>query len=174
MHLQNKDKQLMQYTLANLLVIENIAHFFIQNDITAYRDPIGGHLRHIIEHYETLIFRKSDSINYDSRVRDALLEDSPIEAVNRIKAINQKLQESTIFEIDEILKVSSVGGAFGEYLFTNVSSVGREICFLNSHCIHHFAIIKPICIKLGVPIDEYFGYAPSTIAHLTSQKLEAL
>ena len=145
-----------------MLVIENIAHFFIQNDITAYRDPIGGHLRHIIEHYETLIFRKSDSINYDSRVRDALLEDSPIEAVNRIKAINQKLQESTIFEIDEILKVSSVGGAFGEYLFTNVSSVGREICFL------------PICIKLGVPIDEYFGYAPSTIAHLTSQKLEAL
>ena len=39
----------------------------------------------------------------------------------------------------------------------------RELQFLLSHTIHHYALIAVICNHLGVPLDPAFGVAPSTL-----------
>lgn len=172
MALQNTDQQLVEYTAINLIALKKLALFFVHGNTGSYHNSIGGHIRHIIEHYDALVFRNSSQINYDLRKRDELLESSPTEAVERIEKLVKQLNEYTILEIEESIEVSCVGGSNGEYLFSSQSTVGRELFFLNSHCVHHLAIIKPICKQFEIPLDEHFGYAPSTIAYLESQKLE--
>lgn len=174
MTVNNSDQQLIDYAVTNLMALEKLAQFFSIKNTQLYSESIGGHIRHIIEHYESLIFRESAQVNYDLRKRDEYLEQNVHEVIRRIRLLVKELHEKIILQIQETVSVSCSGGSHGEYLFTNQSSVGRELCFLNSHCIHHLAIIKPICHQIDIPLDEYFGYAPSTIAYLESQKSEAL
>ena len=43
-----------------------------------YLRPVGVHLRHVIEHYEALLYpAEAGVVDYDSRPRDALLEQDP-------------------------------------------------------------------------------------------------
>lgn len=174
MTLAHSKMQLIEYTIVNLQSLEPLARFFLDQNITHYRHPIGEHIRHIIEHYEALILSESSSINYDARARDEFLEKSPAEAIQRIGRLCKQLQKWTVLELEQIVEISSTAGVLGETAFINASSRGRELCVLNSHAIHHLAIIKPVCLQLAIPLDEYFGFAPSTIAYLESQKLEAL
>lgn len=174
MTLHNSDQQLIDYTVTNLLVLDKLAQFFLPRNTQAYSESIGGHIRHIIEHYESLILRESDQINYDLRKRDEYLEQNANEVERRVRLLIQELRGNILLQIEDPVSVSCSGGSHGEHLFANLSSVGRELCFLNSHCIHHLAIIKPICNQLDIPMDQYFGYAPSTIAYLESQKMETL
>jgi hypothetical protein len=44
------------------------------------------------------------------------------------------------------------------------STIKRELQFLVSHTVHHFAIIKPLLLRDGVAVDDRFGVAPSTLA----------
>jgi hypothetical protein len=171
---QTKEQQLIEYTVKNLQSLERLADFFLTKNPGAYKDSIGGHLRHIIEHYEALILRDSNLIDYDARVRDEVLEESPGVAISRLEMLIHELKQETMMQIEYPVEVNCAGGQSGEFQFSHVSSIGRELCFLNSHCVHHLAIIKPICRKYGIPLDEYFGYAPSTIAYLESQKMEVL
>jgi hypothetical protein len=166
--------KIIKYTKRSLENLQSLAQFFIDKDEDSYADSVGAHIRHIIEHYEALIFRNSEQINYDERARNELLENDPAEVVRQIKNMMRILERLKTSEIDHPLQVSCSGGSLGQDKYTYSSNVGRELCFLNSHCVHHLAIIKPTCMKLGVPLDEYFGYAPSTIAFLESQKMEAL
>jgi hypothetical protein len=46
------------------------------------------------------------------------------------------------------------------------TSVGRELVFVLSQTAHHNALIGVMAKTLGVPLPEFFGYAPSTIAYL--------
>ena len=173
MTLKNTNKQIIEYAVANLKILQNLALFFDKENSYSYCNSVGGHLRHIIEHYEALAFKKSSQINYDLRERDEFLEKNPAEAVERIEIVIKRLYKCTSLEIELTIDVDCVGGIHGEYIFSSQSTVGRELCFLNSHCIHHLAIIKPICKQFAIPLDKYFGFAPSTIAYLESQKLEA-
>ena len=45
------------------------------------------------------------------------------------------------------------------------SSVERELQFLRSHTVHHFALIAVILRLSGVEPDEQFGVAPSTLRY---------
>lgn len=165
-------QQLLDYTASSLNALQKLAKHFEQNNVSAYRDPIGSHIRHLIEHYEALIYRNTFVVDYDARQRDEVLEQNPSEANLRIAALCQKLQAWAALDLDQTISVSSLGGSLGESAFITTSSIGRELCFLNSHAVHHLALVKPACQKLGIAVDEYFGFAPSTIAYLESQKAE--
>lgn len=173
MNKSSNHQQLLDYTSSSLNVLQKLAEFFEKKDVSAYRDPIGNHIRHLIEHYEALIYSNKFMVDYDVRERDEVLEEDPSEAIRRLDALRQKLHAYTSLDMDQPITVRSLGGSLGEAVFSNTSSIGRELCFLNSHNVHHLAILKPICQKMEIPLDEYFGYAPSTIAYLESQKLEA-
>lgn len=46
------------------------------------------------------------------------------------------------------------------------SSLGRELVFLHSHSVHHFALIVIIVIILkqrGITVEQNFGIAQSTL-----------
>jgi hypothetical protein len=171
--LLKNDQQLIEYAIFTLRSLDKLAGHFSQRLETAYRDPIGAHVRHIIEHFEVLIFSQEPKINYDARQRDALLEESPKEVSRRILILCDRLKEIDSDKLKEPIEVISLGGELGQYVFSNQSTIGRELCFLNSHAIHHLAIIKPFCKQYDLPLNEYFGFAPSTIAYLESQKMEA-
>jgi hypothetical protein len=53
------------------------------------------------------------------------------------------------------------------------SSISRELQFLSSHAVHHFALIAMTLRAEGVPMDPDFGMAPSTLRHLASKTAEA-
>jgi hypothetical protein len=48
------------------------------------------------------------------------------------------------------------------------SSVSRELQFLLSHTVHHYALIAMTLRAAGVELDEELGVAPSTLAYQRS------
>jgi hypothetical protein len=42
------------------------------------------------------------------------------------------------------------------------STLGRELAFVASHTIHHFAIVALLLRDMGIGVPARFGYAPST------------
>jgi hypothetical protein len=53
----------------------------------------------------------------------------------------------------------------GDEIEWQPSTTGRELQFLVSHTVHHFAMIGGICRALEVEMEENFGVAPSTLRH---------
>jgi hypothetical protein len=45
------------------------------------------------------------------------------------------------------------------------SSVGRELVFLATHAVHHFAVLHVYCLQHGLIVDADLGRAPATLAH---------
>jgi hypothetical protein len=50
------------------------------------------------------------------------------------------------------------------------TSLGRELLFLESHTVHHMALLADYVRGLGVVLDANFGKAPATIAFERAQK----
>ena len=51
------------------------------------------------------------------------------------------------------------------------SSTVRELRFLASHTVHHFALISLILGRRGIEVDPAFGLAPAT-AHFTERDVD--
>jgi len=132
----------------------------------AYEQYTGPHLRHVIEHYEALVLRDTDSIvDYDRRPRDRDVERDASVARARLSALKQHLAEWSDASLEQSLNVHGQGGPAGEFDFVTRSSVGRELVFLASHAIHHFALLQVYCEQQGIATDPNFGLAPSTVAN---------
>ncbi|MBY0468157.1 MAG: hypothetical protein K2Q07_04170 [Burkholderiaceae bacterium] len=132
----------------------------------AYGHYTGPHLRHVIEHYEALLLRGTDSdLDYDRRPRDGALDQSARIARVRLCGLKQHLADAEDTTLDRPVHVRGQGGVTGEFDFVTRSSVGRELVFLASHAIHHFALLRIYCQQHGIPTDPDFGRAPSTVAH---------
>lgn len=132
----------------------------------AYAAVIGPHLRHVIEHYEALLSPAQPGVvDYDQRPRDRELERQPAVARARLVALQARLLNSTHAQLGAPLQVRGLGGLAGEFEFAVASSTGRELVFVASHAIHHFALLQVHCKQHGIPIDAQFGRAPATVAH---------
>ncbi len=53
------------------------------------------------------------------------------------------------------------------------SSLRRELHFLLSHTVHHYALIAMILARHGVEVEPDFGVAPSTLRHWARQEQSA-
>ncbi len=132
----------------------------------AFAGPVGAHLRHIIEHYEALLMpAQRGAVDYDGRPRDRELERSTRLARQRIVALQQRLASCTGLACDEPVRVRGQGGLAGEFVFGVGSTIGRELVFVASHAIHHFALLQAHCKQFGIYISTDFGKAPATVAH---------
>jgi hypothetical protein len=49
--------------------------------------------------------------------------------------------------------------------FSTLSTLGRELLFVSSHTVHHFALVAHYCKTAGVDLGADFGKAPATMAH---------
>jgi len=133
-----------------------------------YAQPVGAHLRHVIEHYEALLQPAGPGeIDYDARARDARLEACPRTARQRLAAVQARLQHWQGLDPAAPLRVHGRAGLMGEFGFVVDSSVGRELAFVATHAVHHFALLKAHCLRQGLAVAEGFGVAPATRAHLS-------
>lgn len=131
-----------------------------------FADHVGPHLRHVIEHYESWLGAAGGQlIDYDRRARDAALERSPLLARARLLAIQQRLAHWPRLQLATPLRVRAGIGMAGESVCTTDSSFGRELLFVTSHAVHHFALLQVHCRQHGISIGADFGKAPATVAH---------
>lgn len=141
----------------------------------AYSYPIGAHLRHVIEHYEALLLpREPGVVDYDGRPRDRDLQRNRCVALRRLHRLLHRLNAWTAADLETPVQVLGRGGLAGDFGFAVGSSIGRELVFVASHAIHHYALLKPHCIQHGIPIGAEFGRAPSTVAHESKSSADRL
>ena len=134
--------------------------------VPAYASHAGAHVRHVIEHYEALLFAPcAGVVDYDARARDRDLEQDTALARERLLRLAQHLMHWLAVALAAPIEVRTRGGPSGEVEFTTVSSVGRELVFLAGHAVHHFALLQIYCAQHGISMGARFGKAPATIAH---------
>ena len=128
---------------------------------------IGPHVRHALDHYQCLLEGISSGfIDYDHRERLREIESDRAAAVACIERMLIGMESLIGMPLHKPLKVRMDSGKETDRE-TNIhpSSLGRELQFLVSHTVHHFAIIDLHCSILGVEVPEGFGVAPSTLRH---------
>lgn len=131
-----------------------------------FAEHVGPHLRHVIEHYESWLGALgSEQIDYDRRARDAALERSPALARTRLQAIQKRLVQWPRLQLAAPLRVRAGIGMAGESICLVDSSFGRELLFVTSHAVHHFALLQLHCRQHGISLGDDFGKAPATVAH---------
>lgn len=146
-------------------------------DATAYvhKDPtygsgIGCHMRHCLDHFDCFLrdFRSS-KIDYDQRQRDPRLEVDREYAAEHIRSIIVGLAD--VQEEDMSRGVHSIMDCGSDDPEPAAhSSVKREVQFLVSHTLHHYALIAMQLKQQGLPPQDGFGMAPSTLRYRETKK----
>ncbi len=127
---------------------------------------IGAHLRHCLDHYDSFLNGlASNAIDYDARQRNPDLETCRTTALAKLDATIAAL-ESASSQADRSLRVKmDCGGEPHAAGAWTQSSARRELQFLISHTVHHYAIIKMILTAGGREATPEFGIAPSTLRY---------
>lgn len=126
--------------------------------------PVGAHFRHVLDHYRALADGLVDGrIDYEARHRQAPLERDRTLAraeVARLLALLEKV--GTQPENREVLvNLRSVADPDAGPDWSR-SSPKRELQFLVSHTVHHFALIRNLLTGMTIDPGPDFGVAPST------------
>ena len=170
-----KDLHLIGLIDSNLHTLDNAAELLRTLSAEDYRhihqpyfeSSIGKHLRHILDHY--LCFQRdfhSGLVDYDQRLRDVKLEtdkDYALTVIAKIVQFLSTLQQQT--GQDHPLKVQLCNDVELPAGSITLSSLGRELQFLQGHSVHHFALIAAILRLDGHSVSSDFGVAPSTLVH---------
>lgn len=157
------------YSIKQLLL--NINDHQYQSVIHPFTASLGKHLRHVAEHYQLLISGlKSGHIDYDKRQRIEIEESERSAMLMRITRICNELEElQESYSGDEQLYVSTAVDEQSETPMVT-SCISRELVFLHSHSVHHYAIISAILKLQGIQVDTNFGIASSTLIYEKTQK----
>lgn len=159
----------MQAKAAILLTINQVNDLLGQIEPHEYRQPLpefdgstlGQHFRHILEFFICLERGvPSGIVDYASRERNLLFEDSPGVAMASLDAFAEALE--TLQPNTEVALRAEFGSSDRPIY---QSTVGRELAFVYDHAIHHLAMIK-IGLRCHFPhiqIDRDLGVSPSTI-----------
>lgn len=125
-----------------------------------FASSIGQHLRHCIEHYDELLMANAVPrvVAYQARPRNIEVETNSNMALSRLRFIRSQLER--IGTENGPLHVSDEG-----LQAPLISCLYRELAFLASHTVHHFALIAVIAQQFQVDVPENFGIAPSTLQH---------
>jgi len=148
------------------LLEKHDAESFIQTDSRAFGSSIGSHLRHVLDHYRSFLSGlETGMVDYDNRRREVKSEID----IELAKAdIQSVIDDFTVIESleDRCVQVKVSSSVAGEETKLSDSSIARELQFLVSHTVHHYALIAIISRMGGVIPDESFGVAPSTLKYL--------
>jgi uncharacterized damage-inducible protein DinB len=136
--------------------------------------PVGGHLRHCLEFYRCFLDGLPQGrVDYDGRRRDRSLETDRRRALETLRVLMEQLAELPVEAGERPLLVSSDRTYDPEGAGWTRSTVQREIQFLRSHTIHHFALIAAQLRLLAIDPGDELGVAPSTLEYRRSQKVGA-
>jgi uncharacterized damage-inducible protein DinB len=145
-------------------LIEQLSEGLYSNNenLPPFQSGVGMHIRHILDFYKAFFAAQNGTIDYDRRERAPEVETSRKAALAGIKSVCAALE--TVDDVDQpVMSRNDDGMGDTEGAF-NASSIGRELRFLTSHTVHHFAIIAMILTRQGYDPPKDFGVAPSTLA----------
>ena len=130
------------------------------SSIPPYMSSIGSHIRHILDFYDCIINRTSEShVDLTLRKRNVLVETKCTEALKYYKGITDKLNNVNYNLDEDIYVIDDLGNGKIKIKYT----IGALFAQANSHTIHHYAIINYIMSGLEVDFkDASFGYNPTT------------
>ena len=130
----------------------------------------GAHMRHILDHYIALRGGMvSGTVNYNKRHRFSEVEKSPEAAMQMWLEIEQWLQGICQLSSDLPLTVICETSLQQTHNSHSQSTLARELVFVSSHAVHHFALLAVIVSLQGLESDNNFGVAPATASHLRRQ-----
>lgn len=126
----------------------------------AHGRSIGAHLRHVLDHYDAFLTGlTSEEVDYDARARGTAVEVDRREGLRRVADVEARLNRITASDLDRRLQIR-------EEASDSLSSARRELQFLQSHTVHHWAIIALLLAQQGIETPSRFGLAPSTLRYL--------
>lgn len=132
----------------------------------AYDASIGGHYRHCLDHFHSLVEARGGAVvNYDHRRRDPLIESDRFAALNETRRLREALVITDASELARLVEVICKTSYASGGSQNAIASVGRELMYAVAHAVHHYALIGIIANLQGVPLPAGFGVAPSTIQH---------
>lgn len=142
------------------------------NDGRYNKSGIGRHFRHIIEHYFSLLDEQDGLVDYDSRERNLRLENNRAFMISTMKDVSDSLGRLNLSDLKKRIKVRSNEGIGEEESPLSESTIRRELQFLISHTVHHYALIGLILKTMGFDPSPEFGIAPSTLKYEYESKLD--
>lgn len=121
---------------------------------------VGSHLRHCLDFYQSFLAGLAQGrVDYDARARDERTAQDRHFALARLAWLGESLAEQLAEPWTGPLRVRQDGLPWA------ASSVERELQFLLSHTVHHFALIALILRLQGVEPGPEFGVAPATLEY---------
>ena len=155
---------------ANLALLEQAYELLGRMPDSAYagaenaEKPVGPQFRHVIDHYSCFLEGQCGGrIDYDARRREAAIETDREAARARIRGLIAGLTvlDPALLDIPADARLECGWGEEDDQW--SRTSVRRELHFLLSHTIHHYALIGLLLARHGFdPVPE-FGVAPSTL-----------
>jgi len=129
--------------------------------------PVGPHFRHVLEHYSCFLDGLAGRrIDYDARAREVAIERDRSHAAGRIRELTARLLAfGCKGELDSEASVRLECGVGDEDDQWSRSTLRRELHFLLSHTIHHYALIGLLLAARGIETGCDFGVAPSTLSY---------
>jgi uncharacterized damage-inducible protein DinB len=129
-----------------------------------FGSSIGGHMRHNLDHYAAFTAGlPAGAIDYDARQRDPAIERDPAAATALMRRLIGQLEALADADLERPLRIRMDDGGDSSW---SASSLRRELQFLLSHTIHHYALIVSIATRSGFNgFPRSFGIAPSTLNH---------
>ena len=119
------------------------------------------HLRHVVDYLDCLL-RGADgrAVDYTARERCLALETSPAAGVRELDRCIESLEKLGQRGAGTVLDVRCDEGDpwVG-------STLARELHFVSSHTVHHFALIRLTLSRRGIETPPELGVSPSTLAH---------
>lgn len=130
---------------------------------------VGPHLRHVLDHYSAFLAGLSGfRVDYDAREREPRLENETAFAISRMREIAGELSlvEEDLLELPIQIRLEAGGPEAEQW---SHSTVRRELQFLLSHTVHHFALIAVLLERFEIAVPDDFGIAPSTLKYWQAQ-----
>jgi uncharacterized damage-inducible protein DinB len=127
--------------------------------------PVGSHLRHCLDFYSSFVDGVDVGVlDYDARHRDLRLETERGHALLAIETLIHRLEELRGKLENKPLSVAMdrMGWETSETAWAS-TTVARELQFLRSHTVHHYALIAAVLRLTGVEPAADFGVAPATL-----------
>ena len=161
---------------ANLAVLGQGAQLLARLDDAAYTRAVkplfdygvSSHVRHCLDSYTSFLQGpETGLIDYDRRARDVRIERDRWYAQSRIAATMAALQGLTLMMPD---LSATVLQARQDSPHWAVTSLERELQFLLSHTVHHYALVALMLRSQGIEPGKEFGVAPSTLEYWQQAK----
>lgn len=127
-----------------------------------YESSAGAHMRHIYDHCRQFLRGVgAGHVDYDAREREPRFEIDREFAIERLRRTVDAFETLSIPDDARVtVRLNSRDASL-----VSESTVARELQFLISHTVHHYALIAFVLRHEGVSVPAGFGVSPSTLEY---------